>query len=184
MMEPLEFAKLLIQYARTQVDNAVNQIANSDKSALFKDMDWDVLAGKLETHLCYCLYDLINWHAAEKASYRDILAEYSLLLSTDMIALAMEEEEVPEGVTGVQFEIDLFPQYHGESYRPSGDGFDVTQSPDAVLIQSLADASNVRLPNEAYTLAASVGRRLFIVVTKNFFHDAGPVKLELGDLLG
>lgn len=181
-MDALEFAKMLLHYARVQVDNSVGQIASSDKGALFEGMEWDVLAGKIETHLCYCLYDLLDWHKGENEYYRDIFGQYTMLLSADMITLAMEEE-IPEDATGVHFEMDIFPQYQGKSYRQPGDGFDVNQSPDAVLIQSLADASAGRLPNEAYALAANVGRRLFIVVANNFFHDAEPVKLDLDDLL-
>lgn len=182
-MDALEFAKMLLYYARVQVDNSIDQIANSDKGVLFDGMEWDVLAGKLETHLCYCLYDLMDWHKGENEYYRDIFGQYTVLLSADMIALTMEEEEIPEDATGVHFEMDLFPQYQGKSYRHSGDQFDGEQSPDAVLIRSLADSSNAHLPDEAYALAASVGQRLFIVVAKNFFHDAEPVKLELDDLL-
>lgn len=178
-----EFAIALLDYARAQVDNAVDQIANSKKKELFDDLNWNTLAGKLKTHLCYCLYDLMDKNTAKSDAYQNILAHYTTLLSADLIAAAMEEDEIPEGVTEVNFEVDLFPQYQGTSYKQFGDRLDVNSTPDAILIRSLADHTGNRLSNEAYALAANVGRRLFLLVTNNFFHDAEPIELKLGDIL-
>lgn len=182
-MNAHDFAIALIDVARDSVAEAVAQLYHSNRKHLFSQLESDDLAGELWMYLYYCLYDLIKLNAAQNSFYQEALEEYLLLLSADLTVASVENTDMPESADSLQLQIDLFPQFKETSYKQDEQPFDINKTPEAVLIRSLGYPNNPQLTNEAYLLAANIGRRLFKLLVNNSFHDAKPIKLDLSDLL-